>query len=509
LGRVSYIHSPQEAFSRSQDPVIQVQPVVEQPEPIHNVDDDNDYTLEVLPEDEEDDGVSGGDPLKCVEESGGGSEELTEETFPHEEEDVIIMDYDLGNAETERMDLNILSVDGNNVVLGGQQRDGSNNVEQSARKVKEESHLVETTEEGNNSSTSTTTSSLVNHTDDEQLPLEAAIKLTSKDNNIAEQSTPLLIENGLVAELGIEAAGRNVRENEDGGEDRSDGNPAVIHDVQKDLATTGNAAGQPGDDEGPPHNAEIPSLPCMGRKTSRKAQLATEVRMEGHNIEFEEYVTVVPADSPLNNLQVSGVRERKRKFDSEFLSTEDHVKCSSGSAAAQRLSSVFRLEDDLAAESSSLEPLKMKPRKKKSKKGTFPRRNAPQRRNSNKPDPPLPAGGQMKVTTIDTCAMCREGGEEVLICCDRCPNVFHLKCHAPSLEHFPPDDWQCTWCRSLDEIMELQPKEGVVKGKKGLMAEDPGKFLLACKFLSEVYKIEEGGMMVRMKSVGQGKVSGK
>jgi hypothetical protein len=216
-------------------------------------------------------------------------------------------------------------------------------------------------------------------------------------------------------------------------------------------------------------------------------------------------------DSPPNNLQVSGVRERKRKFHPEFLSTEDQLKRSS--APAQRLSSVFRLEDDLAAESSSLEPLKMKPRKKKSKKGTFPRRNAPKRRNSNKPDPPLPADGQMKVRTIDkdgdTCAMCRDGGgEEVMICCDRCPNVFHLKCHAPSLEHFPPDDWQCTWCRSLDEIMELQPKEGVVKGKKGL-AEDPGKFLLACKFLSEVHKIEEGGMMVRMKSVGQGKVSAK
>jgi hypothetical protein len=501
LGRVSYIHSPQEAFSRSQDPVIQVQPEVEQPQPIHNVDDDNDYTLEVVLED---DGVSGGDPLKCVEESGGSEEELTEETFPHEEEDIIIMDYDLGNAETERMDLNILSVDGNNV-LDGQQRDGSNNVEQSARKVKEESHLVETTEEGNNSSTSTTTSSLVNHTGDEQLPLEAAIKLTSKDNNIAaEQSTALLIENGGVVELGIEAAGRNVRENEDG-EDRSDGNPAVINDVQKDLATTGNAAGQPGDDEGPPH------------LTKSEDPLQND-GLGGHsNAEIPPLQSPSFSDSPPNNLQVSGKRERKRKFDSEFLSTEDHVKCSSGSAPAQRLSVVFRLEDDLAAESSSLEPLKMKPRKKKSKKGTFPRRNAPQRRNSNKPDPPLPAG-QMKVTTIDTCAMCREGGEEVLICCDRCPNVFHLKCHAPSLEHFPPDDWQCTWCRSLDEIMELQPKEGeesvedtvkwVVNGKKGLMAEDPGKFLLACKFLSEVYKIEEGGM-VRMKSVGQGKVSGK
>jgi hypothetical protein len=309
------------------NPRIQVEPdEVEHTEPIDNVDFDNDYTVEVVPDDQDDDGVSG-DPLKCVDESGG-TEELHEETFPDEEED-LIMDYDLGNAggllsgrsdapsdeddhnqsdivaennsdtETVRIDLNILSVDEINV-LGGQ-RDVSKNLEQSATKVNEESPLVETTEE-ENSSTSTT-SSFVNHTD-EQLPLEAA-KLTSNDNNIAEQST-LLIENGVV-DMGIEA-GRNVGENEDS-EVRSDGNEAVINDVQNDLAT-GNAA-QPQDDEGPPDltksddplqddglgghsNAEIPSLPCMGRKTSRKAQLATEVRLEGH-IEFEEYVTVVPA----------------------------------------------------------------------------------------------------------------------------------------------------------------------------------------------------------------------
>jgi hypothetical protein len=104
------------------------------------------------------------------------------------------------------------------------------------------------------------------------------------------------------------------------------------------------------------------------------------------------------SDSPPNNLQVSGKRERKRKFDPEFVSTEDHVKrmrskSSSGtrrnasltkSAAAQRLS-VSRLDDDLQAESSSLDSLKMKPRKKKSK-STFPRRNAPKKRKSNKPD---------------------------------------------------------------------------------------------------------------------------
>jgi hypothetical protein len=293
------------------NPRIQVQPhEVETTEPIHNGDFDNDYTLEVVTDDEEDDGVSG-DPLKCVDESGG-TEELHEETFMDEEEDLIIIDYDPGNAEgllsgrsdapsdeddhngsgigaennsdteTERRDLNILSVDEINV-LGGQ-GDGSNNLEQSARKVNEESALVETTEEGNSSTS--TTSSLVNHTD-EQLPLEAA-KLTSNDNNTAEKSA-LLIENGVV-ELGIEAGG-NVGQNEDG-EVRSDGNEAVINDVQKYLGT-GNA-GQPQDDEGPPHltKSEDP-LQDDGLGGHSNAEIPS-VRMEGQ-LESEEYVTAVPA----------------------------------------------------------------------------------------------------------------------------------------------------------------------------------------------------------------------
>ena len=33
------------------------------------------------------------------------------------------------------------------------------------------------------------------------------------------------------------------------------------------------------------------------------------------------------------------------------------------------------------------------------------------------------------------CAVCINGGE--LLCCDRCPKVYHLSCHVPALLSFP------------------------------------------------------------------------
>ncbi|XP_037304573.2 tripartite motif-containing protein 66 isoform X2 [Pungitius pungitius] len=45
----------------------------------------------------------------------------------------------------------------------------------------------------------------------------------------------------------------------------------------------------------------------------------------------------------------------------------------------------------------------------------------------------------------DFCAVCLIGGD--LLCCDRCPKVFHLSCHIPSLLSFPSGDWVCGLCR--------------------------------------------------------------
>lgn len=46
-----------------------------------------------------------------------------------------------------------------------------------------------------------------------------------------------------------------------------------------------------------------------------------------------------------------------------------------------------------------------------------------------KKGPPVPMENE------DFCAVCLNGGE--LLCCDRCPKVFHLSCHLPALLGFP------------------------------------------------------------------------
>ncbi|XP_077569214.1 tripartite motif-containing protein 66 isoform X2 [Stigmatopora nigra] len=47
----------------------------------------------------------------------------------------------------------------------------------------------------------------------------------------------------------------------------------------------------------------------------------------------------------------------------------------------------------------------------------------------------------------DFCAVCLIGGE--LLCCDRCPKVYHLSCHIPPLLNFPSGDWLCSLCRDV------------------------------------------------------------
>nr|XP_020457068.1 transcription intermediary factor 1-alpha-like isoform X2 [Monopterus albus] len=45
----------------------------------------------------------------------------------------------------------------------------------------------------------------------------------------------------------------------------------------------------------------------------------------------------------------------------------------------------------------------------------------------------------------DWCAVCQNGGE--LLCCDKCPKVFHLSCHIPTLNESPGGEWFCSFCR--------------------------------------------------------------
>uniref|UniRef100_A0A8C6UXP6 RING-type E3 ubiquitin transferase n=1 Tax=Neogobius melanostomus TaxID=47308 RepID=A0A8C6UXP6_9GOBI len=48
----------------------------------------------------------------------------------------------------------------------------------------------------------------------------------------------------------------------------------------------------------------------------------------------------------------------------------------------------------------------------------------------------------------DWCAVCQNGGE--LLCCDKCPKVFHLSCHIPTLNESPSGEWFCSFCRNLE-----------------------------------------------------------
>ncbi|XP_026112404.1 tripartite motif-containing protein 66-like isoform X2 [Carassius auratus] len=60
-----------------------------------------------------------------------------------------------------------------------------------------------------------------------------------------------------------------------------------------------------------------------------------------------------------------------------------------------------------------------------------------------------PAAESPEIENEDFCAVCLIGGD--LLCCDRCPKVFHLSCHVPPLHSFPIGDWICTLCRDVEQ----------------------------------------------------------
>ncbi|XP_033491766.2 uncharacterized protein LOC117262755 [Epinephelus lanceolatus] len=105
---------------------------------------------------------------------------------------------------------------------------------------------------------------------------------------------------------------------------------------------------------------------------------------------------------------------------------------------------------------------------------------------------PAPGSGTEEMESEDFCAVCLNGGD--LLCCDRCPKVYHLSCHIPPLISFPLGDWACTLCRSDQEPAETydcenKPSCGGVKAPYTLSNQDQRRcekltLLLYCHTLS-------------------------
>uniref|UniRef100_A0A8C5H4S0 RING-type E3 ubiquitin transferase n=1 Tax=Gouania willdenowi TaxID=441366 RepID=A0A8C5H4S0_GOUWI len=94
--------------------------------------------------------------------------------------------------------------------------------------------------------------------------------------------------------------------------------------------------------------------------------------------------------------------------------------------------------------------------------------------------PPLTNGSLVKTAESkgkeddpneDWCAVCINGGD--LLCCDRCPKVFHMKCHVPTIKIFPKGDFLCTFCRSLSKPeIEYCVDSKKINADEGLQPED-------------------------------------
>ncbi|XP_029354689.1 uncharacterized protein trim66 isoform X2 [Echeneis naucrates] len=90
----------------------------------------------------------------------------------------------------------------------------------------------------------------------------------------------------------------------------------------------------------------------------------------------------------------------------------------------------------------------------------------------------VPEQDSTEIESEDFCAVCLIGGD--LLCCDRCPKVFHLSCHIPSLLSFPSGDWVCSLCRDVvrpevDYDCENERTSGEHKLAHGLSACDQRK----------------------------------
>lgn len=86
----------------------------------------------------------------------------------------------------------------------------------------------------------------------------------------------------------------------------------------------------------------------------------------------------------------------------------------------------------------------------------------------------------------DWCAVCMDGGE--LMCCDKCPKVFHQNCHIPSISALPDESetWQCLLCVNFSDLMHTNNE--IVLGEKRTLTPLAGnEFKIIQRLVLELY----------------------
>ena len=77
-------------------------------------------------------------------------------------------------------------------------------------------------------------------------------------------------------------------------------------------------------------------------------------------------------------------------------------------------------------------------------------------------------GGKIKLASFEDvdpngdCNVCHNGGS--LLCCDRCPRVYHLECYIPALVEEPGDNWTCLMCTTKRELRNIPNEKGKLSG---------------------------------------------
>uniref|UniRef100_A0A336LHI4 CSON013686 protein n=1 Tax=Culicoides sonorensis TaxID=179676 RepID=A0A336LHI4_CULSO len=91
----------------------------------------------------------------------------------------------------------------------------------------------------------------------------------------------------------------------------------------------------------------------------------------------------------------------------------------------------------------------------------------------------------------DWCAVCMDGGE--LMCCDKCPKVFHQSCHIPPISSLPDETetWQCLLCYNFADL-PLDPP-----GEKRSAGFSPSEMKILQRIVLELFCQYEWSMPFR------------